>query len=653
LRYAFLIISLTISFLEELFMSRRSFVKRGFVKRGFVKRLMPAVVAAAIAVGAPTANAVQFQGVYVFGDSLSDSGYYRPFLLSIGVPASTAATLGRFTTNPGPVWSEIIAQYYGGNPNPSNAGGGIFAQGGARVAAASTSTPPGGAQRPVTTQITEHLSATGGSANPNGLYAIWAGGNDLLQAGAAGVASANDVAAQSARLRAAGARYIAVFGLPNLGLTPGAQAGGAAAVALQTQASAGFNITLFNALAATNQRVIPVDVFSMLNEVAANASAFGFTNITGTACGPFPPFAPAGNNSQFCTGANLVSGATPSNYLFADNIHPTTGAHAIVADLFKSLIDGPNAYSVMAEVPLSSRAAHVRTLDSGLMQGATAEVGKVTAFAAYDGGKFDLSTSSLNPQTNTKNRAATVGVTMRVSEGATVGVAFGKNNNEARMGSVGQFDVDENTISFFGSAKSGGMYANASFSIADLNYNNIQRAVKLGNVTRANRASATGTNTSGNLMLGYDFSMGAASFGPFVGWTNQQVSVGNFQENAGAATALSTDLKIDGQSRNSSVLSAGVRASIKMGSFTPYVRVSFDRDEANKERFVTASPVTITQNIKYDIPAYRGDNSWVTGVIGVRGNITPQIGLGLAYTTVSSKEGVKQDGVTGVVSFAF
>jgi outer membrane lipase/esterase len=644
LRYAFLIISLTISFLEELFMSRRSFVKRGFVKRGFVKRLMPAVVAAAIAVGAPTANAVQFQGVYVFGDSLSDAGFFRPGLIAGGVPASTAATLGRFTTNPGPVWSEIIAQYYGGNPNPSNAGGGIFAQGGARVAAASTSTPPGAAQRPVGTQITEHLSATGGSANPNGLYAIWAGANDLLQAGAAGVNSANDIVAQTARLRGAGARYVAVFGLPNLGLTPGAQGGGAAVVALQTQASVGFNITLFNALAATNQRVIPVDVFSMLNEVAANPSAFGFTNITTPACTVALPT---------CSGTTLLPGATPSNYLFADNIHPTTGAHAIVADLFKSLIDGPNAYSVMAEVPLSSRAAHVRTLDSGLMQGATAEVGKVTAFVAYDGGKFDLSTSSLNPQTNTKNRAATVGVTMRVSEGATVGVAFGKNNNEARMGSVGQFDVDENTISFFGSAKSGGMYANASFSIADLNYNNIQRAVKLGNVTRANRASATGTNTSGNLMLGYDFSMGAASFGPFVGWTNQQVSVGNFQENAGAATALSTDLKIDGQSRNSSVLSAGVRASIKMGSFTPYVRVSFDRDEANKERFVTASPVTITQNIKYDIPAYRGDNSWVTGVIGVRGNITPQIGLGLAYTTVSSKEGVKQDGVTGVVSFAF
>ncbi|MBC7624302.1 MAG: autotransporter domain-containing protein [Aeromicrobium sp.] len=635
-------------------MSRRSFVQRGFVKRGFVKRIMPAVIAAAMVAGAPTANAVQFQGVYVFGDSLSDAGYYRPFLLSIGVPAATAATLGRFTTNPGPVWSEIIAQYYGGNPNPSNvAGGGIFAQGGARLTLSSVNTPAGSPQRPITAQIAEHLSATGGSANPNGLYAIWAGANDLLQAGAAGVASANDVAAQSARLRAAGARYIAVFGLPNLGLTPGALAGGAAGVALSTQASAGFNITLFNALAATNQRVIPVDVFSMLNEVAANASAYGFTNISATACGPFPPFAPAGNSSQFCTAATLVPGATPSNYLFADNNHPTSAAHVIVADLFKSLIDGPNAYSVMAEVPLSSRAAHVRTLDSGLMQGATAEVGKVTAFAAYDGGKTDISTSNLNPQTNTKNRAATVGVTMRVSESVTVGVAAGKNNNEARMGAVGQFDVDENTISFFGSAKSGGLYANASFSIAVLKYNNIQRYVKFGNVMRTNRASATGTNTSGNLMVGYDFGTGAATFGPFVGWTSQQVTVGNFQENAGAATALSTDLKIDGQSRNSSVLSGGVRASIKMGSFTPYVRVSFDRDEANKERFVTASPVTVTQNIKYDIPAYRADDSWVTGVIGVRGNITPQVGFGLAYTAVSSKTGVKQDGVTANVSFAF
>lgn len=620
-------------------------------RKSFAKRILPAVVASALAFGG-SASAVQFQGVYVFGDSLSDAGYYRPFLLSIGVPAATAATLGRFTTNPGPVWSEIIAQYYGGNANPSNAGGGIYAQGGARVAAASTSTPPGGAQRPVTTQIGEYLASAGGAANPNGLYAIWAGGNDLLQAGAAGVASANDVAAQSARLRAAGARYIMVFGLPNLGLTPGAQAGGAAGIALQTQASAGFNITLFNALAATGQRVIPVDVFTMLNEVAANPSAFGFTNISGVACGPFPPFS-AGGNSQFCTGSTLVPGATPTNYLFADGIHPTTGAHAIVADLVKSLIDGPNAYSTMAEVPLSSRAAHVRTLDAGLQQGATAALGKVSAFAAYDAGKSDFTASNLNPQTNTKNRAATVGVTMRVSEGVTVGVAVGKNNNESRMGAVGQYDLDETAFSLFASAKVDGFYANGTFSNADLKYNNVRRFVRLGPVTRNNNASTNGSNVSGSLTAGYDFKVGGLAVGPFIGYTSQTVSVARFQENAGAAVVLSTDLTIEDQNRTSRVTSVGVRASMSIGNFTPFARISMDSEGNDKDRFVTASPSSVTQNIKYDIPGYRSDNKWLTGVIGIRGNITPQIGLGIAYSTVSSKQGVKQDGVTANVNFMF
>ncbi len=622
-------------------------------RKSFAKRVLPAVVASALAFGG-SAQAVQFQGVYVFGDSLSDAGYFRPFLLAIGVPAATAATLGRFTTNPGPVWSEIIAQYYGGNANPSNvAGGGIFAQGGARVAVASTSTPPGGAQRPVSTQITEHLTATGGAANPNGLYVIWAGGNDLLQAGAAGVASANDVAAQSGRLRAAGARHIAVFGLPNLGITPGAIAGGAGSIALQTAASAGFNITLFNALAATGQRVIAVDVFTMLNEVAANASAFGFTNTTGLACGPFPPFAPAGGSSQFCTGANLVAGATPNNYLFADSIHPTTGAHAIVADLVKSLIDGPNAYSTMAEVPLSSRAAHVRTLESGLQQGATAALGSVSAFAAYDGGKSDFSASNLNPQTNTKNRAATVGLTMRVANGVTVGVAVGKNNNETRMGAVGQYDLDETAFSVFASAKSDGFYANGSFSNADLEFNSIRRNVRLGTVTRTSNASTNGSNVSGSLNVGYDFKVGGLTVGPFVGMTRQSVSVARFQENAGAAVALSTDLIIEDQNRTSRVTSVGVRASMTLGKFTPFVRVAMDSDDNNNVRFVTASPASVTQGIKYDIPGYRGDSKWVTSVIGIRGNITDRIGLGVAYSNVSSKEGVTQNGVTANVNFMF
>ena len=621
------------------------------------KRLIPTLVASVLAVGATvsatSANAVQFSGVYVFGDSLSDAGYFRPFLLSIGVPAATAATLGRFTTNPGPVWSELIAQYYGGNPNPSNAGGGIYAQGGARVTASSTSTPPGSLQRPVSTQITEYLNSSGGSANANALYAIWGGANDLLQAGAAGVASANDVAAQSARLRAAGARYIMVFGIPNIGLSPDAIAGGPAAQAQFTAASAGFNITMFNALAATGQHVIPVDTFTLFTEVLSNASAFGFTNVTGTACGPFPPFAPAGRNSQFCTGANLVPGATPSNYAFADGVHPTTAAHAIIADFAKSLIDGPNAYSTMAEVPLSTRAAHIRTLDEGLQSGQRATVGKVTAFAAGDGGKFNIDTNAFSPKTDSKNRSATVGMTFRASETVTFGVAFGKTTADATMSGFGKFSTNETVGSVFGAYKEDGLYGNFSASVANIKFTDIQRSIKLGIVTRLNSADTTGDNASANVTAGYDFAMGRLSVGPFVGMTLQNVSVGEFIENNADPLQQSTRLKIGAQDRASNVTSVGVRASFALGSWTPFARIAYEQETKRDAREVTATPLTITQNISYTIPGYAPTKSWNAGTLGIRGNLTDHISLAVVYSVISGRQNVKQDGVTANFAFAF
>jgi hypothetical protein len=56
------------------------------------KRLVPILVAAALGAGlASEANAQNFGGVVVFGDSLSDVGYYRPYLSSIGLPPATVA----------------------------------------------------------------------------------------------------------------------------------------------------------------------------------------------------------------------------------------------------------------------------------------------------------------------------------------------------------------------------------------------------------------------------------------------------------------------------------------------------------------------------------------------------------------------------------
>ena len=634
-----------------------------FIQKRAVKRLLPAIVAASLAasltLGATAANAITFNGVYIFGDSLADAGIYRPGIAGLAGPAF-AAGVGRFTTNPGPVWSELIAGYYGGVPRPSNAGGGIYAQGGSRVNQATPASllGPGGTQRPVSTQINEYLAAGGGRADSRALYGVIAGANDIfanlgaLQAGlitaaqlqANVLSAANGEVAEIARLRAAGARYVLAFAIPDIGSTP--QFAGTASQSAVSALVGGYNLTLFNGLAASGVQVIPADTFTLLNEVRANAAAFGFTNITSPAC------LPVGSSSLTCSAANTVPNGA-NTYLYADGVHPSAAMHGIVSDFVKALIDGPNAYSTMAEVPLATRAAHIRTLDSGLRVGSVGEVRRVTAFAAGDGGKSDISLNGLSPQTNSKNRSATAGVTFRASEAFTVGAAIGKTTADATMGSLGKFETDESLISLFGSFKSGGAYANFMGTVADVKFDNVKRYVKLGQVTRTNSSSTKGSNASLGLSAGYDFAFGALSVGPFIAYTTQNVTVNGFTENANVAVALSTDLKIGEQNRDSRITSIGGRASIDIGKWTPFARISLEQEGSRDERFVTASPVTIAQGITYEIPGYRPGKKWGAATLGVRGSITDQISIALIYSGTFSRTNVKEDGFTGNIAFAF
>src|SRR5580700_9220108 len=74
--------------------------------------------------------------VVSFGDSLSDVGTYAPV-------ATADFGGGRFTTNPGQIWTQNVAQYYGDTLTAAQTGGfGVplapasglgYAQGGARV----------------------------------------------------------------------------------------------------------------------------------------------------------------------------------------------------------------------------------------------------------------------------------------------------------------------------------------------------------------------------------------------------------------------------------------------------------------------------------------------------------------------------------------
>src|SRR5690606_24654895 len=94
-------------------------------------RTVRTALAAALALAALPAAAHDhpFTQTVFFGDSLTDAGYFRPLL-----PPEVQAVTGQFTTNPGLVWSQWLADFYGTAARAQGNGqtGTNFAAGGAR-----------------------------------------------------------------------------------------------------------------------------------------------------------------------------------------------------------------------------------------------------------------------------------------------------------------------------------------------------------------------------------------------------------------------------------------------------------------------------------------------------------------------------------------
>src|SRR6266516_3146586 len=447
--------------------------------RFIMLRMKGTVLAAALFIGLVLSHgeaAAQFSGFYFFGDSLTDAGSFKPVL-----PPGT----GKFTTNPGPIWAEVLAQRYGSTATPANQGGNDYAEGGARVSQLPgvPNIPPTATATPVTTQVQTFLGK--GALNSGALYSVWAGGNDVffqLGLAAAGAATPAQVQAnlttaatqlvqQVGILNANGARYIIVWNLGDIGKTPfGASSGQAAAF---TQASNFFNSTLSAGLDALHIDIIRLNDFVLFNEVIANPAAFGLTNVTSPAC--TTPL------SLLCTSATLVAPNAAQTYLFADGVHPTTAGHQILADYAASVIEAPQKISLLAEAPLQVEQATFRALDGRMMSavGAPRALNKFEAYAIYDYGNYARSSDFGGG--DSQAHSVVLGGDMKLSDQLLAGIAFGYTEDKSSLGGDGGgFKLDEATLTAYGAWVNGPWYAGARVGGGDLDYRNIPRTITLG-----------------------------------------------------------------------------------------------------------------------------------------------------------------------------
>lgn len=286
-------------------------------------------------------GSLHFQ-VVSFGDSLSDVGTYAPLASAVGG--------GRFTTNPGQVWTQDVAQYYGdtltaaftidlGHELKPQSGLG-YAQGGSTVATPANQSQfltdvIGDIEMPVNQQISSYLS-NHGSFNSSQLVLVWAGSNDVLRAGTPPAATTTVQTAATALAQLVGqivqngATHVVVVNVPNIGLSPdgikSSDGGGNL-----TQLSQLFNATLTSALQANGlqSKVIVIDAYTWTTQTIANYQANGFSvSNTAEACDPSKT---PHDTSLLCSPPTYVKPNADQTYMFADDLHPTTHMHALFA----------------------------------------------------------------------------------------------------------------------------------------------------------------------------------------------------------------------------------------------------------------------------------------------------------------------------------
>ena len=465
----------------------------------------------------------QFSNGYFFGDSLTDTGSFKPVLPGTGL----------FTTNPGPIWATNFAQHFGFTATPANQGGTNYAQGGSNVTATPGYPPifPIVAAVPVTAQITQFLAK--GPLDTNAIYTIWAGGNDInaeldkvlagQESQAQALANLNNVAkdlvAQIARLNAAGARYILVVDVPDVGKSPDAiDSGQAAAITSVVQT---FNQSVAAGLNGLGIQAIRLNTFSLVNEIAASPAVYGFSNSTQRACGAIP--------ALICTPANLVTPDAAQTYMFADGHHPSTALHAILAQYAESVIEAPQQMAVLAEAPLAVEQANWRTLDGRMVSAVNGprSPGNFEAWAAYDYSAPDYSSSFFNG--NGDVNTISVGADMKVSSRLLVGLMFNYSENKADYSGMG-FKLKEPMGTLYAGYGDGPWYLGATLGGGSLEYDTT-RNITLGAATRTETGTANGWQFVARLLGGYWFKAGDWIHGPTVRLTYQEIRVHQFSEN--------------------------------------------------------------------------------------------------------------------------
>ena len=594
-------------------------ISRVIVNPSTLKTLTKSMLAISLSV-AGMAHAELYNSVTFFGDSLTDGGYFSPITkgtppLGLGFNES-----GQFTTNPDNVWATSFAEQLGTTSVANTVGspqtGNNYAIGGARAGVDIVNTDFG-VNVPVAsvnTQVSGYLANN--KVDSNGMYVVWGGANDLLAAATNPATAINTVSAaagsQVAAIKALkdnGANYILVPNIPDIGLTPTAIAAGAGFQSSGTMLANLYNQSMYSGAVATGANIIPLDTFSLLQQVAANPTAYGFTNVTQATC--------TTASSLLCGSNNLVTPGANESYFFADGIHPTGRAHQMIADYASAVVTAPSLIGVLPHIATTAGLATNERLQSHINQiqsseqklarnlWATGEFENqdIAGFEGDSNTQILLGVDFAHP--NSANAVTGLYGNITQKEFENSGVRTGLSNIE--LEEVGFGIYHSNTLDNLG-----GVQLNGSVGFGNMDVD-VTRAVTLGGNKQEFKSNADGKRYYANVQAGYPMQLSSIAITPYIGATASRVRLDALKEQEMSGIAK----QFDEQKYTTTYGKLGVKANHYLAdTLNVFGDIHYQKQLSDNREAASARLNTIA-NISFDTPMVETDDDNFGMTLGV------------------------------------
>ncbi|AZC53604.1 MULTISPECIES: esterase EstP [Pseudomonas] len=620
-------------------------------------------LACAQAIAAPS----PYSSFIVFGDSLSDAGQFAD-------PGGPAGATQRFTNRTGPVYLDGSGELRSANStqllgaklgfsddqlaastSATRASEGLpdgnnWAVGGYRtdqiLDSITTTSTAGSRSRP------GYLVANNFRADPNALYYLSGGGNDFLQGRVTSLDQANAAAGRLVdsvqTLQQAGARYIMVWLLPDIGLTPAIN--GSPLQGFTSQLSAQFNTELVRQLQTVDAEVIPLNIPALLKESFANPAQFGLAtdqNLTATC------FSGNGCTENARYGIHSAT-PDPSKLIYNDSVHPTEAGQRLIADYAYSLLAAPWEITLLPEMAQGTLRAHQDELrnqwqaDWENWQG----VGQWRAIVAAGGQHQDFDSQRSGASADGNGFNLNIGGSYRLNEAWRVGVLAGAYRQKLEAGSN---DSDYKLNTYLGTAfvqyQQNRWWADAAATAGHLDYDNLKRKFDLGPNERGEKGDTSGDILAFSARLGYDIAQQASSpwhLSPFISADYARAKVDGYSEDGSDSTALT----FDDQKRTSRRLGIGLQGKYQITQQTQvFGEIAHEKEYEDDTQKLTMALNSLPDN-RYTLEGYTPQTNLNRLNLGVSHKLTQDLALRASYN-IRKDDGFTQQGINVGVSLDF